>query len=427
MSGNIDNMRSSTLRVILLISSILVAVLIAIQLFWLNKVYSLEQKNFNTNVSKAIKGLYEDIGLNDDPGFITTATVEHPNANTFIVPLDTLGNIDSVQAYLVNELHDFDVYADYDISFFSSDRQQYVSYSYHATPTGKQQRDASVILPAIKKDYDFLLLQFPHRYQYVLREIIWWIIGTVFLLVVLVSFGFIMYFFYRQKFLNELQKDFVNNLTHEFKTPLAVMKIASDVLIQPGILQQPERLTKYNQVIREQVTSLQNKTERLLQTVKADSTRLAMEKEPVNINEVVNEAIADIDPLLTEKKATINFIAGEGNMVINGDKEHLVMLMVNLVENALKYSKQPYISIETKNTDGNCTILVKDNGVGIDKKYQNRIFKKFFRVPTGDVHNVKGFGLGLNYVKRIVDEHYGKIEVNSIVGIGTEFVIILPH
>jgi two-component system phosphate regulon sensor histidine kinase PhoR len=426
MLRTIINMRSSTLRIILLASSLLVAILIAIQLFWLSKIYSLEQKNFDNNVSRAIHGFYEDLGLNEQPGFSVAKAIWHPNANTFVIDLKGLPFADSMENLLASELENFNVYADYDVAFFNSKQQSYTFKSYRPGPSGKQQRDPSMQIPEFKKDYNYISLYFPHRSRYILKEIFWWIAGSVILVFILILFGLIIYFFYQQKFLNEVQKDFVNNFTHEFKTPLAVMKIASDVLTQPGIQSQPERLIRYNKVISEQVQSLQNKTERLLQTMRADNDRLTIERAPVNLHDLVSQALEDIEPLINERKAIVEFKENKKNAIIIGDRDHLVMVMVNLIENALKYSQHPHIIIEINGHNGHYSISVKDNGIGIDKKYRHKIFKKFFRVPTGNIHNVKGFGLGLNYVKRVVDEHDGSIEVNSIPDIGSEFIITLP-
>lgn len=426
MLRTIINMRSSTLRIILLASSLLVAVLIAIQLFWLSEIYSLEQKNFDNNVSRAIHGFYEDLGLNEQPGFSVANALWHPNANAFVIDLKELAFADTMENLLAAELENFNVYADYDVAFFSKNSQSYTFKSYRPGPTGKQQRDPSIQIPQFKNDYNYICLYFPHRSRYILKEIFWWIAGSVILVFILILFGLIIYFFYRQKFLNEIQKDFVNNLTHEFKTPLAVMKIASDVLTQPGIQSQPERLARYNKVISEQVQSLQNKTERLLQTMRADNDKLTIERAHVNLYDVVSQALEDIEPLISERKALVEFKNSNRSAMISGDRDHLVMVMVNLIENALKYSSQPHIIIEISGNNGHYRISVKDNGIGIDKKYMQKIFKKFFRVPTGNIHNVKGFGLGLNYVKRIVAEHGGNIEVNSIRDIGSEFIISLP-
>jgi two-component system phosphate regulon sensor histidine kinase PhoR len=218
----------------------------------------------------------------------------------------------------------------------------------------------------------------------------------------------------------------VNNFTHEFKTPLAVMKIAADVLAQDTILQQPYRLERYTAIIKNQTEHLQNQVSRLLRIASTENNKVPIEKENIEAQHLIEQAINKVQPLIDERHAKLDVKMGDKGIKINADNAHLELAVVNLLENALKYSSDPHIVIETGKSENDFFISVKDNGIGIEKKYFKNIFKKFYRVPTGDVHNVKGFGLGLNFVKRIVDAHNGKIKVNSLPGIGTEFRLFIP-
>ena len=279
------------------------------------------------------------------------------------------------------------------------------------------------------KDYDHILLYFPHRQEYVLEQMDFWIVSTVVLFLALIGLAASLFYFYRQKFLAETQKDFVNNFTHEFKTPLAVMKIASDVLSQGSILQQPDRLERYATIIRNQTEHLQSQVERLLRTASIETKDLPINKEEVDPQLLIEQALGKVQPLIEQKKAKIELKMEDLNGTrgrVHADKAHLELAVVNLLENALKYSSEPHIVVETGHIEDDFFISVKDNGVGIEKQYLKNIFKKFYRVPTGDIHDVKGFGLGLNFVKRIIDAHKGKIKVNSLPGIGTEFRLFIP-
>ena len=254
----------------------------------------------------------------------------------------------------------------------------------------------------------------------------YWIAGIIFLLFLLIGLVISLFYLYRQKFLNELQKDFVNNFTHEFKTPLAVMKIASDVLMDERNRNQPERMQKYTAIIREQTLHLQRQVDRLLRTAQSRKAMMQVEKQDVIPNQLVRQALQQLEPLVRDRKAEVRLVLEKGDSHIQADPEHLQLVVVNLVENALKYSREPKVTVTTQLVNGHYTISVKDNGVGIDKKYQRRLFRKFYRVPTGDVHNVKGFGLGLDFVKKVVQAHHGRVQVQSIPGVGSEFEIILP-
>jgi len=223
-----------------------------------------------------------------------------------------------------------------------------------------------------------------------------------------------------------VQKDFLNNFTHEFKTPLAVMKLAAGVLNSPPITEQPERLKKYSGIIAQQTEHLQAQVEKLLKTASTDQHELPLEKVAFIPNNIIKDVMKDMDPLIQQTNTRIEFKQEKENKSIYADESNIAMVIVNLVENAIKYSREPYVIITTTAENGHYYISVKDNGIGIEKKYIKQLFKKFFRVPTGNVHNVKGFGLGLNFVKKVIDAHKGKIAVNSIPGIGTEFKITLP-
>lgn len=421
-----DFMRSSTLRWLVLLASVLITLIIGVQLFWLNKVYSFEQKTFNMNVVKSIRGLYEDLDLVDTRAEHLQDLIEHPTTDYFIFRVDNKYSEDSVASYLKHELNDFDVLTDCHIAFYSAGQPAYSSTKY-ITAAASRYDVEQIRLAVHDRKFNYILLYFPHRNKYVLQQMNFWFISSAILFVVLVGLAVILFFFYRQRFLAEIQKDFVNNFTHEFKTPLAVMKISSEVLLQEKITTQPERLRKYATIIESQTQHLQDQVERLLQIARSDRTNLPIQKKLVPVKDLIEQAVAKMQPLIDEKKADVDIpIDEDQNTELFADRGHLELAIVNLLENALKFSVKPHIIVSTGHEDGDIYISVKDNGIGIEKKYQKRLFKKFYRVPTGDVHNVKGFGLGLNFVKRIIDAHHGTIKINSLPGIGTEFRLILP-
>lgn len=427
-------MRSATLKWMLLLLTVLVGIILLVQLFWINKVYNLEQKEFNTNVVKSIRGVYEDMRIYDDnPGERLQKLIEQPNPNSFLFRVNSLPQRDSLINYLYSEFDDFSVFTDCKMAVYSNADSRYLYQAYLPTAAtthveaGNHPRFTPVDLPLIAKDYSYIHLFFPHRQQYIIHQLNFWIVTSVLLLLVLIGFAASMFYFYKQKFLNEVQKDFVNNFTHEFKTPLAVMKLAAGVLSSPPITEQPERLKKYSGIIAQQTEHLQTQVDRLLKTARTDQHELMLEKEVFIPNNIIKDVLKDMDPLVKQTNTRIEFIPEEDNTTIHADESNIAMVILNLVENSIKYSKEPHVIITTATENGQFSISVKDNGIGIEKKYIRQLFKKFFRVPTGNIHNVKGFGLGLNFVKKVIDAHKGKIIVNSIPGIGTEFKIILPR
>jgi len=423
-------MRSTTLKWIVLSATLLVAIIVTVQLYWLKKVYALEQRSFNTNVVKSIRGLFEDLQMNDAPGTHLESLINAPDKDNdyFVFKADTIPAKDSLVFYIQDEFADFHVLTDCKLGAYSAAEKRYIYEEFIPAPASRYAgvQPALQELPVFYNSFDHILLYFPHRHEYILEQMDFWIVSSVILFIALIGLAASLFYFYRQKFLSEIQKDFVNNFTHEFKTPLAVMKIASDVLAQGSIARQPDRLERYAAIIQNQTEHLQNQVERLLRTASIDTKDLTLRKETVDAQQLIEEALSKVQPLIDQKKAKVEVKMVDAGGNVQADKAHLELALVNLLENALKYSADPHIVVQAGHDEDDFFISVKDNGVGIEKQYLKNIFKKFYRVPTGDIHNVKGFGLGLNFVKQIIDAHKGKIRVNSLPGIGTEFRLFIP-
>jgi two-component system phosphate regulon sensor histidine kinase PhoR len=420
-------MRSSTLKWLSLSATVLIALIILVQLYWLKKVYSFEQNQFTVNVMKSIRGVFEDLEMNDNPALNLQQLINRPDQDYFLFKADTIPIKDSLVYYLQHEFEDFNILTNVKIGIYSAQSRNYIDQVSIEMPPSASGSQPAYGLPVFATDYDHILLYFPNRNKYILSEMNFWIISSVVLSLALIGLAISLFYFYRQKFLAEIQKDFVNNFTHEFKTPLAVIKIAGDVLDQENIVHQPDRLARYTAIIKHQTEHLQSQVERLLKASSIQHRQLPISKKRVNPQHLIEEALNKVQPLVDQKHARIELKLDNQKEEIEADPAHLELAIVNILENALKYSQDPKILVESGKEESDFYISVKDNGIGIEKKYLKNIFKKFYRVPTGDVHNVKGFGLGLNFVKRIVDAHDGRIRVHSLPGIGTEFKLFIPY
>lgn len=418
--------RSKTLRLVILVSTVLIAVIVAIQLFWLQKIYRYEEKQFNINVSKSIRALYKDMQLVNDVTDVVQKEINNPQPDLYLLKIDCTPFTDSLWINLKEELIDFDVYTDCKAAIYYHDKKAFSNEHYIDLPDAYDSASSKAVIPLLQRDYSYLSLLFPHRGAYILKQMYFWIASGIMLLLVLMAFGASVFYLYRQKFLNETQKDFVNNFTHEFKTPLAVIKIASEVLQQPGIAQKPERLHNYATIIGEQTTHLQSQVQRLLQIAYTDQTSLALEKTEFIITDVVKEAITSLQPLVTQKGGTVSTNFTEGNIAVTADRYYILLTLINLIENAVKYAAVPNITVTAYRADGDCCVAISDNGIGIDEAYHKKIFNRFYRVTEGELHNAKGFGLGLSFVKKVVDAHAGKIEVQSETGKGSTFTMKIP-
>jgi two-component system phosphate regulon sensor histidine kinase PhoR len=229
----------------------------------------------------------------------------------------------------------------------------------------------------------------------------------------------------RQRKLSQLQKQFVNNMTHEFRTPISTIQLSSEVLQDPSTSGDLQRLSTYANIIREESTKLLNQVENILQVAMMEDKKLKLDKSLIDVHEIIAEVLKGFEILLTDRHVELHLRARYSRII--GDKVHFSNMIKNLVDNAIKYSDDALqLKIRTSNDSDQLVIEVSDNGIGIAASDQKKIFKKFYRVPTGDLHNVKGFGLGLNYVKSISKIHKGRIYLDSKVGYGSTFTLKFP-
>jgi len=419
-------MRSITLKWIILISTILIGLLVSAQLFWLNKIYRYDQKEFSTSVIKSIKGVYEDLELSDSSGAELQQLIEQTNISTFRFRVNNIPPKDSLVNAVLNNLEDFGVFTDCKLSLYEPKTAAYLYEAYIPSAASKYSESNDTDALIYKNNYPYVQLYFPHRSQYILSSMSWWIISSVLLLIILIALGFSMFHLYRQKFLNEVQNDFIRNVTHEFQTPLTTLMVGLDAIAKPSIIDYPEKLEKYTRLMQGQTAYLKQHIENLMKVLKAETNGLAPERESIIPNELIKQVIAQLYVTIEEKNAQVQLLLEENNIKITVDKSGLFTAILNLISNAIKYAQNPVVIITTTLTNGIYQISIKDNGIGIEEQYQDKLFRKFYRVPTGDIHNVKGLGLGLYFVKKVVDENKGNIHVKSIAGIGSEFVIELP-
>ena len=419
-------MRSATFKWIILISTITIGLLVAAQLFWLNKIYNYEQKEFNNSVIKSIQGVYEDLELMDSTTTHLQKLIEQPTTNSFLFRISNMPFKDSLPDNVLNNLEAFNVFADCKLGLYDNRSHRYLLQSYLPTAASKNPEINAVGLPVYQKEYPYILLYFPYRNQYILGEMTWWITSSSILLLLLIALGVSVFYLYRQKFLNEIQNDFIRNVTHEFQTPLTTLTVGLDAISKSSMIVQPEKLAKYTRLMQGQTNYLKQHIDNLMKVMQADANGLLIQKEAVAPNELIKEAIKQLYIAIEEKNARIDFMPEETNTTILADKSSLYVAILNIISNAIKYSVNPFIIIETKVANDKYYISVKDNGIGIDDQYKKNLFKKFYRIPSGDVHDSKGLGLGLYFVKKVIDEHKGSIHIKSIKGIGTEFIIELP-
>ncbi|GAB4111779.1 MAG: hypothetical protein OHK0057_32960 [Thermoflexibacter sp.] len=276
-------------------------------------------------------------------------------------------------------------------------------------------------------DREDLRLFFPEEKTFILQSLLVQFLASFFLIVIsLICYVLAAQMLTKQKKLDTMKNDFINNVTHELKTPIATITFAVANIENEQVLQNPETIKQFTKVIKEENKRLNAQVEKVLQAAMLDKKGLELKKESINIHQLINQ-LADAYELKIEGKGKIIRRLNAAKAEVIGDSFHLSNAISNLLDNAVKYSPEVIdVLISTESNNKNLVITVSDKGLGISKEQQKLIFEKFYRVPTGNIHNVKGFGLGLNYVKEIVEKHKGRISVESKLGKGSTFIIEIP-
>ncbi|HOW09931.1 MAG TPA: HAMP domain-containing sensor histidine kinase [Bacteroidales bacterium] len=269
---------------------------------------------------------------------------------------------------------------------------------------------------------------FPERTNYVLGSMTWLLGGSlVFSLVILATFGLSLFFIIRQKKISEMKSDFINNMTHEFKTPIATISLAADTITNPKVINDETSIRHFIGMIKKENERMNKKVETILQIASLDKKEIEFRFENVSLHSIIERAVETIEIQVHQKNGKITLKLDAHEPVIYGDSDHLLNLVNNLLDNSIKYSAgAPAITVETRNNDNGIILSVQDKGIGMSKSVQSRIFERFYRQTSGDVHDVKGFGLGLNYARAIIDAHKGNVTVVSEPGKGSRFDVFLP-
>ena len=278
-------------------------------------------------------------------------------------------------------------------------------------------------------EYKLLKITFPEKRRFLLQSFMTPIlVFAVFLIMILIAFVLSFRIIFFQKKLSDIKADFINNMTHELKTPIATISLASEMLRDKSISSDEAMRLRYANVIYQENKRLSNHVEHVLQIAKLEKGELQLNKEDRDINDIVESVIHHFELIRQDLSAEITTELKADPAIVNVDEMHISNAIKNLVDNAFKYNNnKPILEIKTYNDANGVFISVKDNGIGLNKEEINNIFDKFYRVHGGNIHNTKGFGLGLNYVKTIIQAHNGTINVKSKINIGTTFLVYLPY
>lgn len=276
--------------------------------------------------------------------------------------------------------------------------------------------------------FEHLIVVIPDFKTQVWASMVWMIIGAlVFTTIIVTAFGVTVQALLRQKKLSEIKTDFINNMTHEFKTPLATISLAVDAIRNEKVLCQPEKMSYFSGIIKEENKRMNKHVETILQAALLDKQELKLDMKKVHAHELLKNALNNYQLQIKDKDGKVEINLEAQNDEIIADESHFTNLLSNLIDNAIKYSKENLVlRISTANYGKYLQIKIQDNGIGMSKETVKRVFEKFYRAHTGNIHNVKGFGLGMSYVKTVIDVHKGRIKVDSTLGKGSCFTVEMP-
>jgi two-component system, OmpR family, phosphate regulon sensor histidine kinase PhoR len=416
-------MRINKLNIALLLGFVVIVGIMVLQFFLLRQAVQYEEKKFAQKVHVAFLEVASKLNVEGKTALPQTNPIEKVSKDYYIVNVNSKFEQASLDYYLKNEFEKFDVETDFEYAFYDCTKECMKYGDYISVANKKNAKRINFTLANNNMAYYFVV-HFPQLNKYIYKQLNIWIIFSLVMLVVLVLYGYSAFTILQQKKYSELQKDFINNMTHEFKTPISSILIASNFLDKQETILQDEKLKKYTELITQQAYKLNGHVEKILHLAKSDNKPLVLQKTTINISRAIQSVVENI--LLKYPDAKINVDATE-EYLIEADEFHFSNLVYNLLDNAVKYAvKEPEILIRIKSVHKNIQLIFADNGMGIPAKDLHNVFEKFYRVQHAKSNEVNGFGLGLFYVNRICKEHKWILSLKSIEHKGTEVNILIP-
>jgi two-component system phosphate regulon sensor histidine kinase PhoR len=421
--------KNSTIIRVIAFGALAIMGIIAIQTYWVINTWNVKEQEFHERINVALYNVakeFEKIG-NQLPDY---DLIDRVSSNYYVVNVNDVINATNLQYFLRRELEAVGLTEDFEYGIYDCGTNQmvYGDYITYANPSDTTNLKRMEAFPISDKYPYYFGIRFPNRANHILSNMSVTLIFSFVLLITIAFFFYSSFVILRQKRLSEMQKDFINNMTHEFKTPISTIKISSEVFLNHPLVKQDQRLHQYAQIIRDQNLRLNNQVEKVLQLAKIERDNFRLQKESLRVNELLVDILQSVQLKINDLGGQLTWDLSASHDLVLADRLHLSNIIYNLLDNASKYCKEtPQIHVSTQNEKKCLAIHIQDQGIGIPPEYQQRVFSKFYRVPTGNVHNVKGFGLGLYYIKSICDAHGWDIELESQPDEGTCITLRLPY
>lgn len=398
------------------------------QIYWVSSAYNLQEKEFNDRVVIAMSSVVERIQqIGQDSALVDP--VRQVTSNFYVANINDTLHPYLLEALLREEFSNSNLDEDFEYGIYDcfNDSIVFGGRVSFDEALGEVTNEEVSIQKRFQKDGHYFGIYFPSKSSMILGRMDFWVFSSFMILLVVIFFAYAIIIILRQKRLSEVKTDFINNMTHELKTPISTISISSEVLLKENASEDPERLHRYAQIIKNENERLKTQVDKVLQVATLNPGSVKVKSEEVDLHKLIEQAASTLQLTQSDADGVIHTELNAERHMVQGDKVHLTNIIYNLLDNAFKYcERKPDIRVSTTNQGNMVVLQIKDNGIGIASKHIPMLFDKFFRVPTGNVHNVKGYGLGLFYVQSIVKAHKGKIGVESKVGEGSTFTLQLP-
>jgi two-component system, OmpR family, phosphate regulon sensor histidine kinase PhoR len=419
-------LKNSTIIRVVLVGALAIITILGVQTYWVMNTWNVKQQEFDERVVVALLNVareFEKLG-NQLPNYDLITRV---STNYYVVNINDIINANNLQFFLRREFQSVGLAEDFEYGIYDCTTNKMVYGNYITTSPIDTTVVRNTDLPIYDKFTYYFGVRFPNRNNQILNSMGLTITLSALLLLTVLFFLYSIFVILRQKQLSEMQKDFINNMTHEFKTPISTIMISTDVFLNSPAVQSDARLLQYAGIIREQNQRLNSQVEKVLQLAKIEGDNFRLAPEKIDLHEFLEQTIPSAKVKVEELGGRLTLQLDAGHSLIKADRLHLSNIIFNLLDNAIKYCKdKPRVEVRTFGKGKNLVLVVADQGIGIEPEHLSKIFDKFYRVPTGNIHNVKGFGLGLFYIKSICDAHGWKIEVDSQPGQGSSVSIQIP-
>ena len=421
-----SNMRRRQVLLVVLLGAVSIIGIISVQSYFLFKTWNTREKQLNQSIVIALKTVAEKICRLNQTTLPYGNPVRQMTSNYFVVDVNSVIDANVLEYYLKSEFEKLNIKTDYEYAIYDCHTDQMVYGNYISVNGSGEKAKLGSNLPKYHEYLYYFGIHFPGLRSTIVADMTLLFFFSSILILSVVFFVYAIFVIMQQKRLSELQRDFINNMTHEFKTPISTINISANVITQPDILQDPQRLFKYGSFIKQENQRLNLLVEKVLQIARIEKGGVQLKKERIDLNSLI-QTIADNFQRNLRPGTKMEISLGSGVHFISADILHLTNIFHNLTDNALKYAgEDPQIRIESRKEKDRVLILFSDNGPGIDPRYHKQVFHKFYRVPSGNTHDVKGFGLGLYYVKIICRAHNWNIRLDNLLSTGATFIIEIP-